>query len=917
MQGRPYSIFLDVLHAALSLDLIYPKLIHRMLFSLLRDRQQTSFNASGTISKALEFEREDGHNPPEQSHDRLWEAVWILLSLVAERTPVLIILDEMGCSDSLSRDLFRYLARRVRRQPILFLGTIRSYKSLESKDPWYRLVTDLLQDNALLEIPVKPLSAPSIEELSLHFDQTLPIEQCAYIQAQSAGNPFFAEELARNMSEHIHSDERILPKTITTILNQRLTAIGEKCHRLLSHAAVLGNSFDFQVIESMEDIYSSVKEEDLYNSLEEAIHAGILTEQEDGAYISYHFWHPLLSSHLYELLSKQERISLHRRAAEIFCNSYHGQEEEGAALIVYHLQRGGDSSHLLVRYALLAGNCAYHLQAYPEAEIYYRLVLKLLKDSVPFDKVFTSNSPWMLEILWELLGECSMIQGHYEEACHGYEQALSYFPDTANSNMPPAQMEEYRALLYREIGFTFRYRGDRKRAWQYHEKGVQILHKAGVIGGSAWACLHYQAGHMCWREGDNDRALAEAEKALALFRQSLSGKEEESTRLPLHRSLPLSRIGRTLLGDTIDIGRAQILLAAIKTAVGRGKEATAHLTDALSIFKQLNCQREEMIVCDNLGDLFLRTADHTQAKANLQRALQIAEKTGDTVSLSVSLGNLGILSYRCGDLQEGERLLLRGLQIAKQAGDPIYISLCLTYLAPVLQEQGKNQEARECIRRALSTGREIPSCVGAALIRLGWMHLTEILHDHEKTSSMHEGYCLCSKCRRFLVSTEAMVQHVLQMTEIEAETRVEGLVILAYTALLVGKREEAQYRAIKAGEAVQKYNLLWLEAQLISILAHIKALHGQWEETDHYLQKARRLFHHYGMHLEESRTLCLHGTVLLFWEPQDTRDKDEKQRRGRSYLQEAHRIANVCGSVLNHRHTATLLDRATPPMLSR
>src|SRR5258707_3119771 len=117
-------------------------------------------------------------------------------------------------------------------------------------------------------------------------------------------------------------------------------------------------------------------EDIILDLLEEALQAGMLTEEGSGTRITYYFWHPLLVSHLYDSLSAGRRASLHRRAAKVLCQLYQGSEEEGAAAIVYHLVNGGAESPQIAYYAEPAGNRAHSLSGYSEAEQQYRLAVQ-------------------------------------------------------------------------------------------------------------------------------------------------------------------------------------------------------------------------------------------------------------------------------------------------------------------------------------------------------------------------------------------------------------------------------------------------------------------------------------------------------------------------------------------------------------
>lgn len=168
----------------------------------------------------------------------------------------------------------------------------------------------------------------------------LPDPIVQHIQTQAAGNPFFAEELARysysalsttstskGRKEITGSETFLLPETITAALDRRMSHLSSACQRLLGKAAVLGGSFELSLLRSMESSHSSNFNEDaLLDQLDEALQAGVLTEESTGTAIVYHFWHPMIVSHLYAQLSAARRIQLHRRAAEALQRLYQERE---------------------------------------------------------------------------------------------------------------------------------------------------------------------------------------------------------------------------------------------------------------------------------------------------------------------------------------------------------------------------------------------------------------------------------------------------------------------------------------------------------------------------------------------------------------------------------------------------------------
>src|SRR3989440_10649748 len=374
---------------------------------------------------------------PEQEQLRLWEAARSLLITISESAPLLIVLDDLQWADSSSCELLAYLVRQLRGHPILIAGTCRDIE-LPPTHPLRTVLNDLQRESAIETISVQPLTDEQIRMLV----SGLPEPVVQHIQAHAAGNPFFAEELARNVeaagtaqftaptptSNHATKHNNLaldqpsaLPDTIAAVLDLRLGRISSACHRLLVRAAVLGGSFEFSALCAMETGPNAIDEDTMLDLLEEALQAGMLTEEGSGTRITYHFWHPLLVSHLYDGLSAGRRASLHRRAAEVLLNTYKGREEEGAAAITFHMVSGGVNSPRIAHYAELAGDRAYALSAYPEAVRHYRLALEH-KGTLPASA--SADEYLQLANLLERLGECTFIQGNAEEARNYFERAL-------------------------------------------------------------------------------------------------------------------------------------------------------------------------------------------------------------------------------------------------------------------------------------------------------------------------------------------------------------------------------------------------------------------------------------------------------------------------------------------------------------
>ncbi len=135
--------------------------------------------------------------PPEQEQLRLWEAACELLKLISESTPLLIALDDLQWADASSCELLAYLARRVQGYPIVIVGTCRE-NELAASHPLRSLLTDLQREHSVECVPLEPLSDEQIDALVSSIQ--VPPSLVKRIRSRAAGNPFFAEELARTIA---------------------------------------------------------------------------------------------------------------------------------------------------------------------------------------------------------------------------------------------------------------------------------------------------------------------------------------------------------------------------------------------------------------------------------------------------------------------------------------------------------------------------------------------------------------------------------------------------------------------------------------------------------------------------------------------------------------------------------------------
>jgi len=890
--------------------------------------------------------------PPEQERLHLWEATLELLSALSKKAPLLLVLDDLHWTDDSSLELLAYLTRHLQDQRILLLGTCRDVE-LTPTHSLRTLITDLRREQAIVTLHVQPLTQSQIGSLVAH----LPENIVQSIQTQAAGNPFFAEELARGIgaqfigpeedgeNQFIAPQEEVghntsrpassLPEAIAAVLDRRLSRLSDECQSLLGKAAVLGGSFEFNHLLFMANEQGG-NEDSILDLLEEALRAGLLTEEDAGTRINYHFWHPLIVSHLYERLSAARRAQLHRRAANAMrLLQPSGHEGAIAAAITHHLIKGGGDPLQIAHYAELAGNQAYSLAAYAEAQHYYCQAVEMISGgrlqmtggigvphSVPSQvtknqfldaapKPGPADDPLHLARLLERICECTMVQGNYQEARSLYEYILQLrnLERTYATETERQREAQIQALIWREIGRTWSCTGEYAHGHECYKRGKQVLYEVGVTAGAAWACLHLEQGATCWQQGNYDEARRCVQEALEMLEQVMSSRPERPTANQFQ-----TRTERAIHGDPWEIGHAHERLGVIAATVGQRTEALKHLNTALAIYEEHGLVMAMAQVCGNIGTVHATRAENSVARTYYRRSLELTERMGDLPNMAFVTGNLGEMAARSGDLQEAEEWFKRSLALAERVNDREHSAWCNVALATALQDQGNLQDAAIRIRRALHISRGMKSVryISSALVALGGLRVAQTI----RASMLQDGDCegniarQSALCNRLLRRARSTLQRALALEGLEAEVATEGQLVLASVYFLLGDLEVARQKAMQTKEKAQQQEIIRILGRSQRLLGRILAAQGEHEQADQYFEQAIQVFHTHEMRLDYARAIHGYGVILL----QRSTPGDQTYQRGLAYLHEARNIFADCHAAIDLEWIERIITSAEAPL---
>ena len=167
------------------------------------------------------------------------------------------------------------------------------------------------------------------------------------IVERAAGNPFFVEEMVRELAERgvlrgnrsayistLGATEVSVPATVQATIAARIDRLSPAAKRTLSAAAVIGSRFDPGLLETL----------GIEPSVEDLVAAELVDQVRFTRGPQYVFHHPLIRTVAYDSQLKSDRAELHRRLAAQYRRkpARRKRPSENAALIAEHLEAAGD-----------------------------------------------------------------------------------------------------------------------------------------------------------------------------------------------------------------------------------------------------------------------------------------------------------------------------------------------------------------------------------------------------------------------------------------------------------------------------------------------------------------------------------------------------------------------------------------------
>ena len=558
---------------------------------------------------------------------RFFESIsQLLLALCGGLPPGLLCLDDLHWADEASLDLLTYLVRRLRGRAVCLLITWRG-EQLPANHRLRALLAEAQRAGIGTCLPLSRLSLASVSEL---VRSALPRSESAQppglierLYHETEGLPFFLVEylaaMARQKPGFSDADaEWPLPVGVRGLLQSRLGTVGETGQQLLSAAAVIGRSFDFETLREA----SGRSDEEAVTALEELMARGLVAEVAggDGA-LTYDFSHEKLRTLVYAETSLARRRLLHGRVAEALAarNRRGGREARSslAGLIAQHYQLAGQAAEA-AHYFKLAGEHTRTLYANAEALAHFRAALALGHPETA--------------ALHEAIGDLQTLSGDYGAALTSYETAAALCPPKSLAN------------LEHKLGNVYHRRGDWERAESHFQAALHAMGEESSTG--ARARLHADWSLTAHQGGQPEQAHTLARRALELAEAA---------------------------GDQRALAQAHNILGVLASSQHDLAQARYHLEQSLARAEALNDLGARVAALNNLALAFSRNGEIDQALKFTEQALALCASQGDRHREAALHNNLADLLHAARRSEEAMSHLKQAValfaEIGTQAGD--------------------------------------------------------------------------------------------------------------------------------------------------------------------------------------------------------------------------------------------------------
>ena len=561
-----------------------------------------------------EFGEPAGPGDAGEARARLFEQVLTLIERLAERDPVVFVIEDAHWADRSTRDLLAFLIRNQQTlEGLLIVVTYRS-DELHRTHPLRPLLAELDRVSWVTRIELGRLTRQGTDVLAAQIAGREPSESVLEaVYRRTKGNPLFVEALL--------ADGKLrpgLPDSLRDLLVASVQRLPEETQEVVRVTSAGGERVGHALLAAVTGLDDAL----LTRALRPAVAANVLLTDSDG----YTFRHALICEAVHDELLPGERAQLHGRFAEAI-GADPAMVPPGRAAVeqAHHWYAAHDLTRALTS-AWQAADHAGKSLAHAEQLAILSRVLELW-DQVPgAAQLIGADHAAVLE----MAVQAAELAGEFDRGI-AFAKAALREPEVAAEPVRAGLLLEIRSRLKHELGRED-YAEDLREAVRLVPAHPPAPARARVVAALAHD-YHHQLGG--WDVG---KFRAYAEEAVAVARQAGDAATEADALVTLACTEPLPRnleAARALLAEARWIATRvkayqPLLNAAITESdmlegMGQHELAAAVAREGIVTAREYGLARTSgVVLAINLAEPLVSLGRWDEAAEVIERALQLS-----------------------------------------------------------------------------------------------------------------------------------------------------------------------------------------------------------------------------------------------------------------------------------------------------
>jgi DNA-binding SARP family transcriptional activator len=354
--------------------------------------------AQGVVGAALVAPLDtDGDDDPASPRTLFELYQLVITSIRSASRPILAVIDDLQWADADSLRMLAHVAGELRGSSLLLCVASRPLDA--ESHPALLDGLEALARTGSLHLRLDGLTVAAVGEwLGEHNDGELSSRIAALVHERTSGHPLFVKELSELLAAEgrwTESDlaewRRVIPPGVQFVVRRRVTRLPQPTQQLLTVAAVVGRTFDLDVVASLCDLAL----DHALDHLEPALASGLVLAERAGA---FRFSHALVAEALEAEVNHARRARIHARAAQLLDE----HPEIGPEVVAHHALDGIPAGSAALAYSASVGaaKAAESRLGFEDAAAHWENAVRALAKARPTDRATRVDTLCRLSAAW-------------------------------------------------------------------------------------------------------------------------------------------------------------------------------------------------------------------------------------------------------------------------------------------------------------------------------------------------------------------------------------------------------------------------------------------------------------------------------------------------------------------------------------